>query len=47
MRFEKQLAEGRHWWAQIHYIFKTVISYTNPKLILTNYISFESLHSLV
>jgi len=33
--------------AQIHYIFKTALSYTKPKLILTNYMSFESLESLV
>jgi len=30
-----------------HYTFKTVISNTTPKLILTNYKSFESLQSVV
>jgi len=30
-----------------NHIFKTVISCTKPKLILTNYISDESLQSLV
>jgi len=28
-------------------MFNSVISYTKPKLILTNYISFESLVSVV